>query len=308
MIDMSAEIPTNEGVKSAEPKKDATPRAFLVYRDNDFYHKAIPTLVEQLRASGVEVGVVSFPAGTSQAKIKLNLKEREEDFGEAILWTDGTIDRSWAYPRYKELKSRGTVVNPAGGLDNRFDQSVLLAIGKEATEEPYFMEDVETYGMVFRKLLSIAFTNKKPDKIIIRPDELETHEPFYRGRGRYYGTPQDNVKKWIEEAGYPSENIITPKRGYGEIPPGSTAWIIVDRHVFGDNKRPGNSTPDQRYLRLPLISFFDDLMEDGLINRESVPLEKLSNFVAKGIQTDFEKVNTKKAELEAQKLSAALKA
>jgi hypothetical protein len=305
MTDMTQEVPTpNEVVAQVEPKKDAKPKAFLVYRDNDVYHRAIPAIADQLRVSGINVGMISFPAGTPEEEIRQELEKREEEFGNVVVLTDGTVDRSWVGPRRDELKSRGIAVNPINGnLDSRFDESVFPVIGGEtAEEEGWDIEDVKGYSKVFSNVFRAALENERPEKIIVGPSSLRDHQPFSTDHYGFEGEPEDNIAKWIEEAGYPPEDIVVDD--VNTLDPGVKVWHIVDRHTIRDNNRISyrldaagklvkGYNPNVRVLRVPLFNLFEDLKEEGIITNETVSPEQLADYVARSIEKDIKAVDAK---------------
>ena len=211
MVEPEAVTPA-EAVGGEETLKDK-PRAFLVYRSNDFYDEAIPSVAEKMRNSGIDVNVISFPAGTPEDQIKADLETKEDGFIGSAVFTDTTVGKSWRDHVDKDKLALGIAINPRliisfrtgekildlpfefpGGnyFDHAFNRITVRAIIKhsglssaesESVEDSHpSSADIDQYGKATSAVLGVALKKESPDKIYIRPDHLLDHPPPSRTR------------------------------------------------------------------------------------------------------------------------------
>lgn len=347
------------GLTSPEPA-DKSPKAFLVYRSNDFYDAAIPQVAERMRGSGIDVNVISFPAGTPEEQIQADLQARESEFIGSSVFTDTTVGTNLKINRYKKalgiwknpVMNEGRAVTSTQFVGDYLDQktsglairAILRREGLSTRESMQveradpFSADIEPYGRATSAVLRIALEKESPGRIFVMPEALPNHAPF----STYYANmfreflggshgaaferlreqfgdldtprlstatvnsfvdvasrlglqvrlPEEFVRKWIEESGYPGENVVILKAGDPTYP-AENDWVIVDRH-FREHL-------SGKRFEIPLADLVKGFQRSKLIERDDAPLEELVSIIAEEL---VEITNSVDKELRAIKAAA----
>jgi len=233
----------------ALPNIDRFNQVVVVFRENQAYEGVIKSAIQDLRESGREVKLVTFPRGCSPEVIRARMTQLLPDLDGKYIFADRTVIENSDIVEASQ--------NRLGTLDEVFSEasSQLLAevLAIDGFQEAYekfrearekfdkdskaYRASLERYYRAFTKtlvkLFEQALEEKSPDQIIIIAESLKSHLPFSYPLGTK--SPEQRIKEAIIEAGYAGENITICKttadfEKLGEVDFENT-WIVADRHI-----------------------------------------------------------------------------
>ncbi len=308
-----------EGISQPEHREaEKPPRVLVVYRDNSMFRELVPRMVDTLTNLGREVQCQVFPEGTSETEIKKWFEDNRQT-REGDLISDGTYERSTGYEERPLInlddiaetaafasvceesiqESRETDVKDFGKGITRVVQNIL-ANPQNAPKKVFILTD-----RIFDHYPLEALLEDVPEIPVDQIDEIfdlyywheQQRKEFNTAAGRKRAAA--TVKKWLIQGGVPEEIIsieeqVDETKGVEINQKGN--WVVVDRHnsnisdfVYAIDEGSGEISkihPSEVVeLRLPLINFFSDAKEAGLIQADpSAILNEAEKILRKKFQ------------------------
>ncbi len=267
----------------------------LVYRDNDLFQDLVPTVVQEMKALGLEVDSKVFPKGEDPAKIAQWIEENKARLKEMRLVVDGTVraqNRSAFYstPSLDGIMHDATLaaILPDFVWDIRHD-----GMDEDSSANYDLLEKPEAHKAVFLEIMKrITENGKLPKRVFICLDKLAEHKPFrdeakereLSSGGNWYGSMRktqydggknqeafETLTAWLTEAGVEEVEAYD-----GQDLNGISDWILVDRHALPtDNQEFLPNNPETPVMVLPAENFVASALKNGLLdgfNPEAVRL------------------------------------
>jgi len=307
-----------EGMPQPEHKEaEKLPQILIVYRDNSMFRELVPRMVDTLSGLGREVQCQIFPEGTPETEIKKWFEDNRQT-QEGDLISDGTYERSTGYKErplinLDDITETVTFASVCGEfayereIDVKNGQGItkvvqnILANPQNAPKKVFILTD-----NIFDHYPLEALLEDVPEIPTDQIDEIFDLYYWHEQQRKEFNTAAGRkkaavtVKKWLIQGGVPEEIIsiedqVNETNGVEINKKGN--WVVADRHnsnisdfVYAIDEGSGEiseiNPSEVVKLRLPLINFFSDAKEAGLIQ---VDPSAILNEAEKILRNKFKK-------------------